>query len=240
MSSKPSGTREQNAVGEWLENAAKVRTHLMTTAETVPSVLPFFDSLSYAGACFGRCELEARSLDRSLEMDLFAERRKGLAAEVKKYNKAGLEQIDFARKALAQMGKDLEKAPIDKKRVTARLSELVKEFRLGITDWDMKGSDAKKIDQVLTEISDVVKEKGLPGLPAYLDAKMADLQKVRLRDDRGSIDNIPWWKIIFIAGIIGWWIITALYCGIFGCAPVSVVFWWAIYASHLLAFVLFC
>ena len=240
MSIKPSGTREQNAVGDWLDNAAKIRTHIMTTAESVPSLLPFFDSLTYAGACFGRCELHARSLDRAVVMDLFADRRKSFSADVKKFNEAGLEQVAFARKAIAQLGKDLEKAPIDPRKTAARLTECLKEFRLGIADWDMKGTDAKKIDDVLTEISNVVRDKGLPALAGYLDGKMAKLTDVRRREDRGSIDNIPWWKIIFIAGIIGWFIINVLYCNAFGCSPASVVFWWVIYASHLLAFVLFC
>lgn len=240
MTNKPGGTREQNAVGDWLDNAAKARTHLMTTAETIPSILPFFDSLTYAGASFGRCELHARSLDRAVAMDLFADRRKSLAADVKKFNEAGLEQVGFARKALAQLGKDLEKAPLDKKRTVSRMNECMKELRLAIADWDMKGSDAKKLDEVLTEVSNVVSENGLSALAGYLDGKMAELVKVRKRDDRGSIDNIPWWKIIFIAGIVGWWILGSLYCGIFGCSPASAVFWIIISTSHLLAFVIFC
>jgi hypothetical protein len=240
MSVKPSGTREQNAVGEWLDNAAKVRSHLMTTAEKIPAILPFFDSLSYAGACFGRCELNARSLDRAVEMNLFTDQQKTFAADVKKFNEAGIEQVGIARKVLAQLGKELEKAKLDPRKTVARLKDCFKEFRLGIAEWDMKGSDARKLDALLTEMSNVVSDKGLPALAGYLDGKMAELIDVRHRDDRGAVDNIPIWKLIFIAGIIGWFIFNVVYCNAFGCSPSSVVFWWAIYASHLLAFVLFC
>ena len=240
MSTKPSGTREQIAVGEWLDRAALVRANLVTTANSIPTILPYFDFLSDSIACFGRCELEARSLDRAVEMDLFAERREWLSAEVKRHNEAGLSQIENLRGVFSQMGKDLTKLKFDRKKMLPRLDECVKEFRLAIAEWDMKGSDAKKIDVVLQEIVDVVREKGLIGLPDYLDGKMAELQDVRRRDDRGAIDNIPWWKIIIIAGMIGWWIIMVLWCNAFGCKPASVVFWWAIQAIHLVAFVLFC
>ncbi|MEZ5428348.1 MAG: hypothetical protein R2747_18915 [Pyrinomonadaceae bacterium] len=237
---KPGGTREQNAVGEWLDRAALIRTNLITTAEGVPTILPYFDSLSSAIACFGRCEIAARSLDRSVAMNLFAERRKDLKKEVGKYNKAGLEQIGIVRKVLSKMSSDLSETKLNQKTMLKRLDSCTNELRLAIAEWDMKGSDARKLDDVLKEITGVIRKKGIAALPAYLDGKMAELQEVRQRADRGAIDNIAWWKILTIVGMVGWFILQVLWCNAFGCQPASALFWWWIEAIHLVAFVLFC
>jgi len=225
MSPKPSGTREQNAVGEMLDRASLIRPNLGTAAEKVPTVLPYFDLLTNATACFGQCELVARSYDRAVALDLRAERRDGLLADVGKHNDAGLAQVTFARSALAQMGKEITGAKLSKKFVRLRLQECADEFRLALVDWDMKGTDAKKIDDVLTEAIDLVNKMGVAALPGYIDGKLAEL---------------PWWKIFIIVGMVGWWIIQVLWCNAFGCAPASAVFWWLIQVIHMVAFVLFC
>jgi len=50
---KPGGTREQQAVGDWLDAAALVRGRLDPTAEQVPAILPYFDCLTDAVASLG-------------------------------------------------------------------------------------------------------------------------------------------------------------------------------------------
>lgn len=240
MTGKPGGTREQMALGDWLERAELIRQHASNAAKEIPSVMPYFDHLVAAGGSFGVCELHARSLDRSMVMDLYPERRKWLAAEVKKYNKAGLEQIGFARKALEQMTTEVGGLKLDHKRATKRLDEGVRELRLAIADWDMKGSDARKLDELIAEVANQVREHGIASLPKYLDAKMVELEEIRRRDDRGSFDNIAWWKIMFLVGMVGWWVLGLFVCGIFGCSAASVAAFIWIGAAHWFAFLLFC
>lgn len=238
MSTTPSGTREQVAVGDWLDRASLIRPTLATAAEKVPTVLPYFDALSGVIACFGRTELLARRYDRGEALGLRPD--KALLAEVTKHNEAGLGQLTVLRSTLAQMEKDLAAAKLAKGFATKRLKETSDEFRLALVDWDMKGTDARKIGDVLDEMVGLVTKKGVTALPGYLDEKFAELEQVRRRPDRGAIDNIPWWKILIIVGMVGWWIIQMLWCNAFGCAPASVAFWWLIQAIHLVAFVLFC
>ncbi len=240
MSAKPSGTREQNAVGEWLEQVGLIRPQLATAAEKVPTLLPYFDSLTGVVACFGRTELVARTYDRAVALGLQPERHDALAAEVRKHNEAGIAQTAVLRSTLKQLEKDLGAAKLAKAHVNARLTECSDEFKAALVDWDMKGSDAKKIADVLDEMVGLVTKKGAAALPGYLDKTFAELVEVRQRPDRGAIDNIPWWKILIIVGMVGWWIIQILWCNAFGCAPASVAFWWLIQAIHLVAFVLFC
>jgi hypothetical protein len=57
---KPGGTREQQAVGDWLDAAALARARLSETAEQVPEILPYFDRLTEAVASLGRCDCPSR------------------------------------------------------------------------------------------------------------------------------------------------------------------------------------
>lgn len=240
MTGKPAGTREQMALGDWLERAELIRQHASYAAKEIPSITPYFDHLVGAGGAFGVCELHARSLDRSMEMDLYPERREWLAAEVAKYNEVGLEQIGFARKALEQMTTELGGLEFDQEQTTKRLDEGVRELRLAIADWDMKGSDARKLDEMIAEVANQVRDEGIVSLPNYLDAKMEQLDKIRRREDRGSIDNLPWWKIMFLVGMFGWWILGLFVCGIFGCSAVPALVFLYIGAAHWFLFLLFC
>lgn len=51
----------------------------------------------------------------------------------------------------------------------------------------MKGTDAKKIDDVLTEAIDLVNKMGVAALPGYIDGKLAELEEVRKRPDRRTL-----------------------------------------------------
>jgi hypothetical protein len=240
MTPKPGGTREQEAVAAWLDRMAAVRTRMQTTAEQVPAVLPYFDFLTDATACFGRCEIDARSLDRAVALDVFPERRKPLRASVAELNAAGLQQVEQARRTLKKMAKEIEALDMDPKRVRSRLDTFQREVRVAIADWDMKVSDAEKLDAVVAEAVGHVRKAGLDTLPSYLDRKLAELGKLRRRRDRGAVDNIPWWKIVILAGFLGWMILQWLVCSFFGCSVAVTIFWTVVYVIHLLAFVLFC
>jgi hypothetical protein len=240
MELKPSGTREQNAVGAWLDRASLVKAEAAFAAKDMPSLLPFFDHFSSAIASFGRCELHARTLDRYVALDLFPDRRESVAAEVKKYNDAGIQQIDCVQKMIPFLEEEVGKINISQRQAVGRLSECVSEIRLAIADWDMKGSDAEKISGVLTEALEAVTSGGLKAIPGYLNLKANELRDLRQRDDRGAVENIPWWKLLIIASMIGWFFLIFATCGPSGCTATSAIFWLIIGPLHLVAFVLFC
>ena len=240
MELKPSGTREQNAVGAWLDRASLIKAEAAFAAKDMPSLLPLFDHLSSAIASFGRCELHARTLERYVALDLFPDRRESVAADIRKFNEAGLLQIDCFQKIIPFLEKDVGKSKISQRQAVGRLSECVSEIRLAIADWDMKGSDAEKISGVLTEALEAVSTGGLKAIPGYLNVKAKELQELRRRDDRGAVENIPWWKLVIVAAMIGWFFLIFATCGPGGCTATSVVFWVIIGALHLVAFVLFC
>lgn len=129
---KPGGTREQQAVGDWLDAAALVRGRLDPTAEQVPAILPYFDCLTDAVASLGLCELHGRSLDRALALDVFEERRPWLEPEIARHNEAGITSIEQARATLVPLREALDALALSRKHVARRLEEGAREFRLGV------------------------------------------------------------------------------------------------------------
>lgn len=134
----------------------------------------------------------------------------------------------------------LDALALSRKHVARRLEEGAREFRLGVADWDMKGSDARRLVERFDAIADVVRSSGLPAITDHLDRGLDELIAVRRQPDRGVVDNFPFWKLLILAAWLGWWIVLLVVCSAFGCSPTVGVFWTLINISHLLFFVLFC
>lgn len=186
MSTKPSRTREQNAVGELLDRESLIRPNLATAAEKVPTVLPYFDLLTNATACFGQCKLVARDYDRVVALDFRAERRDGLLADVGKHNDAGLAQVTFARSALAQMGKEITAAKLSKNFVRqapgVRGRVPARPCRLG------HEGHRRQEDRRCPDRGHRPREQDGGGCaPGYIDGKLAELEEVRKRPDRRTL-----------------------------------------------------
>lgn len=214
---KPGGTREQTAVAAWLDRADLVRARLASVSEPVPSLLTCFDSWSVVVARFGECELHARALDRSHALDVFEERRSWLTGLVEDRNEAGIGELDRLRKRLPDLGRELGALELDQAQVVDVIDQLENVYREGLADWEMKGSDAKQLMDAFDEIAEVVRSSGLPALTEHLDKRFDELAAGRREPDRGTHDNLPWWKWMAIAGMVGWWvaflIVAAVYRG---------------------------
>jgi hypothetical protein len=237
---KPGGTREQQTLGEWLDNAALVRARLSETAERVPEILPYWDGVADMIACFGLCELHARAVDRAVALKVYPERQKWLKAQLARQNKAGIEALRRTRKTLKPLHGALIKLDLPSDQITARLDEGTNEVRLGVADWEMKGSDATAFMERVDGIADVVRKSGLPAITEHVDKALAELEKLRKRADRGAVENFPIWKLWTLVAILGVWVLGLVACGLFGCAPVTTAFWNLINAAHLFLLVLFC
>jgi hypothetical protein len=239
---KPGGTREQTAVAAWFDRAELARSRLGTVAEQVPSLVPCFDIWSSAVARFGECELHARALDRSRALDVFEERHSSLRALVEARNEAGIQDLNRLRKTLPDLGRELTTLEPDQAQVAEVLGEVEQQYRENLADWEMKGTDAKKLMDQFVEIGDVVRSDGLAALPEHLDKAFAELISGRLEPDRGTHDNLPWWKWMIIAGMVGWFvaflIVAAVYRG-----DSHALIWTGyvlIQVIHFVALVLFC
>jgi hypothetical protein len=241
---KPGGTREQTAVAAWLDRADLVRTRFASVAEPVPSLLPCFDMWTGSVASFGECELHARALDRSHALAVFEERRPQLAALVEARNEAGIEGLVRLRERFPDFGRELAALELDRDRVAEVIDQFEQDFRENLADWEMKGSDAKKLMDQFAQVAAVVRSEGLPALSEHLDTTFAELIDGRREPDRGTHDNMPWWKLMLLAGMIGWYlvglVVGALYRGSQAGLLALFTAYGVIQVTHWIAFVLFC
>lgn len=239
---KPGGTREQTAVAAWLDVANQTHARLSSTVDVVPSLLTGFDTWAAAGAHFGECELHARSLDRSLILDIFEERRPWLESQVAHHNETGLDLLERARATLPDLRRELSALNLDRSSVVETTKQLERAVREHLANWEMKGSDAKKLMDSFMETLQVVQSSGISGLADHLDRTLGDLVAGRRKPDRGTYDNIPWWKWMFLWGAFGWmvaWaIVNAVYRGQY--STIINAGWVIIEITHWVAFVLFC
>jgi hypothetical protein len=238
---KPGGTREQTAVAAWLDRADLVRGHLASVADAVPSLVPCFDIWTASAASFGECELHARALDRSRALVVFEERRAQLAALVEDRNEAGIEGLVALRERLPDFGRELAALELDRDRVAEVIDRFERDFRENLADWEMKGSDAKKLMDQFAQVAEVVRSEGFPALSEHLDKTFAELIDGRREPDRGTHDNMPWWKWMFLVGAFGWMLAGSIVWGVWhGDKTVVSAVFGVIVLAHWFLFVLFC
>jgi hypothetical protein len=238
---KPGGTREQTAVASWFDRAELTRARL-TTVEQLPSLVPCFDLWASAVGRFGECELHARAVDRSRALGVFEDRRKPVMGLAMARNQAGIEDIEALRETLPELGREIEQLELDSGQVSELMDELEGRYRETLADWEMKGSDAKRLMDQFAEIGDVIRSGGLAGLPGHLDKTFAELAAARQEPGRGTQDNIPFWKLIIIAGMVGWWLAFIIVAAVYQGNQHALI--WTGYALieviHFVALVLFC
>jgi hypothetical protein len=239
---KPGGTREQTAVAEWLDRAELVRGRLAGVTEQAPSLVTCFDAWSSAVAQFGECELHARALDRSRALDVFEDRRSALSALVKERNEGGIADIERVRELLPRFGKELGALDVDADRTAEVLDRLERTVREHLADWEMKGTDAERLMRQFTEFGDVVRSSGPQALGDHLDRTFDQLIAARREPDRGNRENIPFWKLIILAGMVGWYIAFIIIAAVYRGDQHLLIFtaYGIIQVIHFVAFVLFC
>jgi hypothetical protein len=237
---KPGGTREQTAVASWFDRAELARARF-ATVDQLPSLVPCFDLWASAVAGFGECELHARAVDRSRALGVFEERRKGLMGLVEARNQAGIEDLGALRKRLPELGREMGALELDQERVSDVMDDFERQYRETLADWEMKGSDAKKLMDQFVEMGDVIRSGGLAALPDHLDKKFEVLAAERQTPERGTRDNMPFWKWIILAGAVGWTVAAVIVWSVLsGYRGIIAVGWHIIEIIHWVAFVLFC
>lgn len=243
---KPAGTREREAVNEWLDKAAGLRAQIVphVDPDRTATAMPFFDNWVAAVAGCGVSELYARSYDRAVALDVQGHERDWLAEQVKKNNERGIEALEQMRELLPAFREELAqlKDPADFGDV---LTEIESELREGLAEYDMKGSDARQLMERIGESVELLRREGWRAMPDHIDGLLGELVDRRRSEDRGAVDNIAWWKAVIIAGWVGWWLTIMLICFVYGavgvsCPPGWFVVWAVVSVIHFIAFLLFC
>ena len=111
---------------------------------------------------------------------------------------------EVVRRTLPTLGEELTALALDEVLVSEAMSDLEQTLREQFADWEMKGSDAEKLMAKFLETWDMISREGVAGLTPHLDRGFADFIEGLAEPDRGTHDNIPWWKLMFLAGAFGW------------------------------------
>jgi hypothetical protein len=239
---KPTMSREYSAVQDWLNMATTYRSRIAAETAKAPSVVLGFDRLTYAIANLGECELHARSLERSLAIEVFEDRRPSLKARVDELNEIGIQEVEALRKSLRAIEKECGTLKISKESIAKAVPMIRRHFREKIAEWEMKGTDAKKLMDVASNLLDALAESGTSGVVKYADAKLEELAAVRRESDRGARENIPWWKILIIVGMFAIIIVSSV-IALFergDVAAVAALVGWGLATAAFVCLMIFC
>jgi hypothetical protein len=228
-------TREQQAVQEFL-SASEFMRHIAADRQDT-GLLDLSDAVVQAIAAFGAAELYARQAERVRVLGAQASRGQAASRLSTRFNDKGLRCLAQARQALGTFRQDVGKYPQDT-NVREHVSTFEQELREALVDLEVKASDVEKIQGAIARGLDAVRGGGIAALPGYLQEHLAELERLRRRQDRGATENIPVWKIAAIAIAVGVWIWAFFKCGIFrNCTfaeglTYAVIFWLAVLVTR--------
>lgn len=202
-------TREQEASTEFLMSSEFMRQ--IADDKHGTALLDFTDSLILAVAAFGTAELHARHAERCQVLKLPAARARLASQQSAQHNNKGLILVAQGREALKVFRQELADFPKD--AVGAKEFETMhQDLREALVELEVKASDVEKIDKTIRACVDEVRAKGVAVLPDYLAEHLVELERLRKRNDRGSVENIPIWKVAAISAAVGVWVWALFRC----------------------------
>jgi len=164
----------------------------------------FFATFVSASVSFGLCELHARQAERSNALGIDPDRVAYEERRRDKYQAMGLNSLSSAIELINSIsqndfGNTLEIPPDN----LDAWEESHLEFKELISDLEISSPDAVKFWNEIQASIDAVTSGGENALVARIKSKVLELDTARRSPDRGTTPNIPWWKIVIIAVIVG-------------------------------------
>jgi hypothetical protein len=148
---------------------------------------------------FGGCELRMRRSERLQVVGLHTSESKELAASAVAENELGLVALPAVRPLIDRLssGKTDEKVLALWREASPRLR---KEWREQVADLDVEAVKARQLIRLADEVCDAADSDGLAGLGRHLGDRLAELEKARRSEDRGTrAESFPYWKIVLAA-----------------------------------------
>lgn len=206
-------SRELEAVQDYMNSSSPLLE--IAGRQDSPAFHEYCISLRDASVAFGMSELFGRRGERHKVLGTSREEAAFGAARCKFYNERGLALLGHAQRSLSDLRSEVAatRSPKFPAAGEAKLKEFSQHFLAVVADLEIKASDAKKIRGVLEETVLVARRGGHMGLIDHFEAKTRELARLRRRSDRGAVDNIAYWKLVFIALLIGvalWFVIRCV------------------------------
>jgi hypothetical protein len=210
-------TRDQYNVHEYLKSGS-----LFYEAFSTPEERPMRDvllGLDGAIASFGRAEMMVRQVERDTFMPV-RHSPWSMDETLSHYHRAGLNSLSDASESLRefrafvaaqteqQRGRDF-----DARRLDERLARFDRGVRVELGSLELKANDVERLIGQLDQALAVAREGDPLRLLDHIGGKLDELAKVRRGEDRGMVDNIPWWKIVAVAAFFAIAVWALIKCG---------------------------
>ena len=158
---------------------------------------------------FGEAELVARHRERLDALDIQSDLRATLAKKYDALTKDGVAAVETFRSTLEKLRAELADVDIAKIKMKPLRAALAEGFKTRLTDIEMKGSDAKKLNEAFARLL----EAAASGPGALIDMAAeatSELARLRVAPDRGAQDNIAPWKLLILIAIFAVFLIGTL------------------------------
>jgi hypothetical protein len=181
--------------------------HLRPVVEDEQSVelVRFYDGFEGAISSFVLTELYIRQGERCKALNVFPSYQTHSTQRGEKHNVRGLSYLDSSRAFLNDFRSTIQKdTPVDKKFLKQALTEFKQDLKEALADLEIKASDATELGNTVDEVGAVF----VPGATSievfnFIDAKVGELEKARQLPGRGADTNLPIWKLIAAAVLLG-------------------------------------
>lgn len=177
-----------------------------------------FELFSTSISSFILSELNFRQGERSQVANIYPDRTNYYFNIGNKFNQRGINGL-FDSANFMNLFKNSESFP----PTTADFDLTLDEFRQDLLDLfidvEWKASDITKIQNVINEVFSNISQQPSENLLTYIESKITELANVRQSPTRGTEENLPIWKVLAAAVLIGFaaWAVYACYYRSRGC-----------------------
>ena len=128
----------------------------------------------------------------------------------------GFTHLQNARTTAKTLRSELQKMTFPPQQDAGKVAEGVNNTRAQllqhIAELEVKPSDALKIRDAIDRALEPAKQLSADALPSFFEKAIDELRGLRERPDRGTNENIPWWKIAGIVLIAAGFVAAVIAC----------------------------
>lgn len=157
-------------------------------------------ALDGAIASFGRAEMVDRQTGR--DGVLTRGHRAGDDDAFNHYQNAGVRALKEASetfRGFRSLAEQQQRGDVDARALEDRLRMFDRAVRIELAALELKPADVERLAAQLDEAVSVASIGDPLRFLDHVARKIDELGEVRSSDDRGMIDNIPWWKVVAVA-----------------------------------------
>ena len=201
-------TVKQSILTREYQSAQDFQTAIMPFREEFCGYEPvelknFVENYTGALGAFGTCELFMRQHDRASALAVYPGYQAYNSDVGLRQNDKGLEMLARAIDSFGDFKTIVEGEPPGLYDFTEGLNQFRRDFLDVVVGYEVKTSDVQRISALLEETITIALAQGELGVVNHVEQKLTELDALRRSPDRGTAENIPFWKAVGIAIMLG-------------------------------------